>query len=161
MGKASVVIRVIMFLLGIFEFFIVAEILSTPLDKMQPLYQKHFLYPPSWFDIPNRYLLVIFTLFLGLLRICWATSNGGWGPWLCLCATHSFELVFVWTLALSAHFNPHNYDLSTLVQKVINFEVGTRDSSVVLMVVPVLFVLSILHGPSRFNGLLGGKVKNN
>lgn len=139
--------------LGFFEFYIVAELLLASPEALQStLLVKHSLLPSHFLlDELTRYLLCIFTVFLGLLRVSFSLSGGGWGPWLCLVATHASETVFMWTIALKGdHFNPQHYDLSTLIAKVVSGEVGTKESRPILLVVPVLLLISLLHGPSRF-----------
>lgn len=159
MANLRIIIRGIMALLGFFEFFIAYELLTTDSGKLASLRMKHILYPANFINqVPTRYLLCAWVIFLGLLRLSWATSNGGVGPWLCLVATHVTECVFLWTLALtSTHFNPKQLDLFGLVQKVLAFDIGTKESCVVLCIVPVLVGLAVLHGPTAFAGLFGKK----
>lgn len=158
-GLLRLCARRLLFLLGVFELYVALEIFLVAQSEEAHTFQfralryKHALYPALYLeDREVRLLLCTCTCFLGLLRLSFAMSEGGWGPWLCIIATHAIETATIWSLALTGkHFNPLGYDLLTLMKKVLRVEVGTAESSLVLIVVPLLLLLCLLHGPSRFN----------
>lgn len=141
-----------MFTLGIVEFWVALELFSADAAQLPRLQAKHYIYPGHVLtDLHSCYLVCMFAVFLGLLRLSWVAGSGGFAPWVCIVLTHFMETVYLWGLALtSQHFNPKGYNVSTMVEKVLTLHVGTAESCVVLMVVPALVLLLLLHGPQRF-----------
>eukprot|EP01039_Chlorochromonas_danica_P001369 gene1369-1490_t len=158
-GLLRLCTRRLLFLLGGFELyaaleiFLIAQSEETHAVQFRALRYKQALYPALYLeDRQVRLLLCTCTCFLGLLRLSFATSEGGWGPWLCIVAAHAMETATIWSLALTGkQFNPLGYDLLTLMKKVLRVEVGTVETSLVLIAVPLLLLLCLLHGPGRSN----------
>ncbi len=161
MANIRVVIRIVMLVFGFYEFFLAYQVLTADATKLAEIKLKLFMFPPAFLtQVHTRYLSCMFTTFLGLNRLSWATGNGGIGPWLCLVTTHFTELLFLWTLAFTGqHFNTQGDDLITLAKKVINFEIGTKEGCIVLCIVPLLLFLSLVHGPKKFESFLDAKRK--
>eukprot|EP01031_Cornospumella_fuschlensis_P038529 gene38529-46833_t len=159
MVKVRSIIRFIMLVLGLFEFYIAYEFLTTKEEHYPAMRQKHYILPKNFiYELYPRMAYTMFAIFLGLNRLCWATGNGGLGPWLCLVTTHTTEMIFLWGTAFtSTHFNTRSVPFEEFVQKVVKFQVGSKESTIILCVVPVLVFLSIIHGPYRFDSIFGEK----
>jgi hypothetical protein len=102
---------------------------------------------------PVLYLLFIFVFFLGLNRVTWAVTvhlypaQNNFLLWLNVVLLHSAELILFWSLALMPHFNTNNYGLVELYQNVLTLNVGNGHSRDVLVVVPLLLLIILAHGP--------------
>jgi hypothetical protein len=147
-------IRGLFFVLGWFEMFMVFKLLTKrPMEN----HEEQLYYPQSFFQQPTLYLLVIFTFFLGLLRLVWCVGDNTFPAWLFILAAHLGELTFLWKLASMGHFNPMGGSLPDLIQRVAKLEVGNANTRLVLFIVPVLILLLVVHGPGRSSG--GNKAK--
>jgi len=143
-------VRLVMFLLGLFEFMHLMKVITaTDEEKLVASLRQTDIYPPAVVEDPaGRLYLCIFWFFLGLLRVSFALNPvRGVVPWLSLVLTHVGEGIFFWSLALLPHFNKENLSLPDLAQRVFQRDIGNPISSVILMVVPILAILSLVHGP--------------
>ncbi|RYY81919.1 hypothetical protein EON63_14450 [archaeon] len=159
MAKVRAIIRFIMVILGLYEFYIAYEYIMTKEQDYPALRLNHYIFPKTFiYEFYPRMACVMFAVFLGFNRLSWATGNGGLGPWLCLVGTHIAEMIYLWGIAFtSTHFNTRSIPFEEFVQKVVKFEVGNKESTLVLCVVPVLVFLSIIHGPYKFGSIFGEK----
>ncbi len=148
-------IRIFLTITGIFEFVMTAKIGFLP---KQEVHKELSAYPESFLDPPNKYLTMIFTFYLGLLRFAWAVnaksggyqSTDGHGPlilWLCVVATQVSELIFFISICSMPYFNKNNDGLVTMYIKGLKGEIGDKKSKFTLTMVPLITLLVILHGP--------------
>jgi hypothetical protein len=133
-------IKILCFILGLFEFFAV-YIFQTTSD--QDLLRKHDKILPHTIITDDSIKIVYcgFLLMLGLQRLTWATVNGQTSlySWIVLIITHIIEC-FVWyILALEKN----NFNLQTLIIKAITFELG-EFPFLVLIGVPILCLVFII-----------------
>jgi DMSO reductase anchor subunit len=145
-------IRIFLSVAGVFEFVMTAKIWKSP--KAEVL-KKVPLYPDSFLDDPYKLLTTMFTVFLGLLRVLWAvgvTPSAQVGVrsvviWLCIVATQIAETWFFFSLAKLPHFNKKNDSFSNLYLKVMKGEAGDGEARFLLIVVPLLTLCVVVHGP--------------
>jgi hypothetical protein len=147
------VLRTIIFLLGVYEIISIVIILVAPDIRSK---QSDFLLMDSELVVqekPVLYLLLVFIFFLGLNRITWSVTahlypkQNNFLIWFNLVLLHTAELLMFWTLALMPHFNPNNLGLADVYQKALTLELGNHHSRDILVVVPLLLLMTILHGP--------------
>ncbi len=138
------VIRIIFFALGWFEMMMVYKLLTL---EAGPLNQEQLYYPADFFRFPTRYFLIIFTFLLGMIRLVWSVGDNSFPAWLFIVSAHLGELTFLWRMASLPHFNRGNAPLPKLIEKVISLQVGNANSRLILLIVPVLVLLLIVHGP--------------
>jgi hypothetical protein len=148
------VIRIIIFLLGIYEFFAVHSLWNQR-DSLASSSHRFVLLKEDVITqhTPAFYLLLILYFYLGINRITWALTTQFFPAqnhfivWLNLLLTHIAELVFFYSLALMPHFNPAGLGLTDLLPKVVSLEIGNKNSRVSLLFVPFIIFLVLLHGP--------------
>ncbi|RYH17550.1 hypothetical protein EON65_28410 [archaeon] len=147
----SIFVSVGVFLLGVFELVVAIELLFFHHNKT--LTYRHNLYPPGILKQDHgRYMMCVLTAFLGFNRLSWALSYGELGTWLAVVLTHICELLFVWNLAFTApHFNTLRLPVLDVVKRVLTVEIGTLESTVVLLVVPTTLILLLIHGPNSMD----------
>lgn len=151
-------IRLLFVLLGWFEVFMVYRMIT---EDSQALHVDLSYYPLQFFQTPFRYLLIMWTFYLGLIRLIWGMGDNSFPAWLSIIFGHLAECVFLWSLASLGHFNKHYLPLLGLIQDVAAVKVGTRVTSAVLFIVPGLVLLLVLHGPGDSRGGSSSKSKKN
>ena len=136
-------IKILCFILGLFEFFAVYQFNTLDENK---LIMEHSKVLPSFFIRDNSAKLIYsgFLLMLGLQRLTWATVNGNTNlySWIVLILTHAIECFIWYSLALDVN----RYEtLQSLIMKTITFELGVFPL-LVLVGVPLLVILFSLCG---------------
>lgn len=150
------VIRVIIFLLGLYEFGRLAALFFISNDPNAILRGDSTLFNAELLiqEKPALYLSYFLNFVLGLNRLTWVLNihfypkqNHFWS-WINLVLTHSAELLLFLSVLVLPHFNVNNEtNLLNLYQQAVKMEVGNKGSRDILVVVPLLLLLSILHGP--------------
>mmetsp|Transcript_10199 Transcript_10199/g.16738 ORF Transcript_10199/g.16738 Transcript_10199/m.16738 type:complete len:152 (+) Transcript_10199:30-485(+) len=128
--------------LGLFEFFVASKLIMGE-DSELKFFPEHFSSDPA-----TKILLILFTIFLGMLRLSWAVSGRTYLSWLCVVVSHVVETVALWNMALLPHFNTENLLLVDFVQDLLAFS-GKYDelTTKILLVIPVVLAFFILVGP--------------
>ena len=96
----------------------------------------------------SRAAFAIFTLVLGLQRLTFATGDGGLLPWLCLVATHAFETVFWWYVAIDLGYLNGTTVPDLFMKFVTQRTMENIHCFVLLFFVPFIVVTCVLAGPS-------------
>lgn len=150
----KLVLRVVIFLLGLYEF---GWLINFYLKGVHAVKSDFLLNDADLIVMhkPALYLNLIFIFFLGLNRVCWAAGvhfypkqNHFWS-WMNLVLTHAVELFFFLNLAMLPHFNTSgDASVVDVYLKGINQELGNQHSRDILLVVPTLLLMTLLHGPN-------------
>lgn len=148
-------IRVVIFLLGIYEFLAIYTLWQVK-DSLQSSSQRFVLLKQDVITQHKSafYLLLILDFYLGINRIAWAVTTQLFPGqnnlilWLNVLLTHLAELALFYSVAFLPHFNPQNVGLVDLLKGVASLEIGNKNSRLTLFVVPLIVLLILLHGPS-------------
>ena len=128
-------IKIVVAILGFFEFFSVYQFNSLDESK---LIIEHAKVLPSFVirDSSAKAIYSAFLLMLGLQRLTWAAvhSETTFYSWLVLIITHTIECFVWWSLALDVN---KFETLQSLIIKTVSFEMGTF-ATLVLLGVPIL-----------------------
>jgi len=136
-------IKILCFILGLFEFFSVYQLNTLDENK---LIVEHAKVLPSFVirDSSAKIIYCGFLLMLGLQRLTWATVNGTTSlySWIVLILTHTIECFIWYSLALDVN----RYEtLQSLIMKTITFELGLFPL-LVLVGVPLLVLVFTVCG---------------
>lgn len=149
------IIRIVIFFLGVYEFYSIFTLLQIR-DHLTDSSERFILLHPEVIieNPPAFYLLLIFYFYLGINRITWAVTSqfypdqNHFYPWLQVVLTHFAELFLFYSLAFLPQFNSQQLNVVQLITKVAALEIGNKQSRMVLLVVPLILLLLVIHGPT-------------
>ena len=148
--NARVIIRYVVGFLGIFEFLMTGRLLVQATEGLKKVFP---MYPLDYLLSPAKYVLIMFTFYLGLIRFMWATTAGemeegkGFWLWLGVVACQVSETLFFWTIATLPHFNKDKDPLIPLVTKMLQGKAGMPEGRALLVIVMIITAAVIFHGP--------------
>lgn len=90
--------RLIVLLLGLFEFFALYELWTTNISDTNLLIPKDF-----FDDIRVKFLYSAYILTLGIQRITWSSIEINLLSWACFVLTHVVESLLWWSLAIAKY----------------------------------------------------------
>lgn len=147
--------------LGVFEFFAGISIIclitvlfsSVFVISVSKLLLKgadshEILFQPFLASSATTALFAAFTLILGLQRLTFSTGDGGLFPWLCLVATHVFESIFWWYIAVDIGVLDNSSVVDLLVRLLSNRTEEDKHLFILLFFVPVIALTFLASGPT-------------
>lgn len=108
----------------------------------------------------TRAAFAIFTLVLGLQRLTYSTGDGGLLPWLCLVATHAFETVFWWYVAIDMGYLNGTTVPDLFLKLVTQRTKADIHVFVLLFFVPCIAIICTFAGPSSAKATAENKKKS-
>ena len=140
--------RFLCLLLGIFEFFssinfyFNSEEIVTIKEKLTPLIIGT--------NLSTKILFCTYLITLGIQRIEWSVSQGGFLQWILLLLTHTVEWLMWCSFAQLPKFRG-DLSLNELIYEVITLQsIGGLHAFIVLILLPILILFFIIMGPGTF-----------